>query len=73
MIDNCSLFIVKQVSIRLQISRSISQINDFPVTVNRQYSTRWNGDIAINGGGNEAEGCYIERALASGYIHKQTW
>jgi hypothetical protein len=29
-----------------------------------------NGDIAIYRGGNEAEGCSIGRALASGYIHK---
>jgi hypothetical protein len=30
----------------------------------------WDGDIAIHGGGNEVEGCSIEGALASGYIHK---
>jgi hypothetical protein len=29
-----------------------------------------NGDIATHGGGNEAEGCSVEGALASGYIHK---
>jgi hypothetical protein len=34
------------------------------------YTRCENGCIAIHGGGNEAEGCCIERALASGCIHK---
>jgi hypothetical protein len=33
------------------------------------YEQCGNGGITIHEGGNEAEGCSIEGALASGYIH----